>query len=148
MAYLNQWSGIGNLGRDPEKKQTNAGTAVVNFSVATTKRYTKDGDQKEITTWHNITCFDKVADLAEKYLKKGSQVFIQGELRTDTWDGEDGTKKYKTYIVADKIQFLSKLGEASERNEVSEQEPNFPKPPKAKKEVKNFAPGSDDFPNF
>ena len=138
MAYLNQQQVIGNLGRDPEMKITNNGP-VCNFSVATTKKWKdKGGELKEMTTWHNITAFGKTAELASQYLKKGSMAYISGETRVDSWEDEGtGVKKYKTYVVADRIQFLS--------GRMSEESDDVAAPAVAKAKTKkphNHAPGA------
>ena len=136
MAYLNQSMIIGNLGRDPELKETKAGP-VCNFSVATTKKWSKDGEKQEQTTWHNITAFGKTAELANSFLKKGSMAYISGETRVDSWeDNETGVKKYKTYIVADKIQFLTG------RNAEASDSKTEPTSGSTAKKPHNHAPGA------
>ncbi|MEM1230464.1 MAG: single-stranded DNA-binding protein [Pseudomonadota bacterium] len=103
---------IGNLGRDPETRYSQGGTAVTKFSVATTEswRDRNSGEQQEKTEWHNIVCFNKLAEICGEYLRKGSKVFIEGSLRTDSWE-QDGVKKYRTEIVARDMQMLdSRMG--------------------------------------
>ena len=108
MASLNKWIGIGNLGKDPEIRRTPGGTSVASFSIATTEKFSdRSGNRQEKTEWHNIVMWDKMAELAEKYLKKGSSVYIEGKLQTTSWEDKGGGgKKYKTEIVANQIQFL------------------------------------------
>lgn len=144
MAYLNQAQIIGNLGRDPETKLIQSGN-VCNFSVATSKKWNKDGEQKELTTWHNITAFGKLADLCQTYLKKGSSVYLSGEMRQDSWEDDSGQKKYKNYIVANEIQFLSRA-EHKEENSTApkEEKPKGPAQSISEKTgVKNYAPANE-----
>ena len=93
---------IGNLGRDPEVRFSQDGTKIVNFSVATSERW-KDkqtGEPREKTEWHRVVLFnDRLADVAEKYLKKGSKVYIEGALQTRKWTGNDGHERYSTEVV-------------------------------------------------
>ena len=99
---------LGNCGKDPEVRVVGE-NKVASFSVATTEKYkdSKSGEWKENTEWHNIVCWRNTAELAEKYIKKGTQLFIEGKLRTRSWE-KDGEKRYVTEIVADSIQLLGK----------------------------------------
>ncbi|MDP6375217.1 MAG: single-stranded DNA-binding protein [Pseudomonadales bacterium] len=102
---------IGNLGRDPETRYTQAGSPVCNFSLATSESW-KDrqtGEQREATEWHNIVCFGRLAEIAAQYLHKGSKVYIEGQLRTSSWE-QDGIKRYKTDINARDMQMLDSRG--------------------------------------
>lgn len=96
---------IGRLGKDPEVK-TVGQTQVANFTVATSEKYTKDGQQQEKTEWNNCQAWGKLAEIAGKYLKKGSQVYVEGKLSTRSYDDKQGVKKYVTEIVANTVQFL------------------------------------------
>ena len=99
---------VGNLGRDPETRYMPSGDALTNIAVATTDKW-KDkatGEQKEATEWHRIAFFGKLAEIAGQYLKKGSQVYIEGKLRTRKYTDKDGVEKYSTEIVADTMQML------------------------------------------
>ena len=99
---------IGNLGNDPETKYMPSGGAVTNISVATSESW-KDkqtGEQKERTEWHRVVFFNKLAKIAGQYLQKGSKVFIEGQLRTRKWQGQDGQDRYTTEIVASSMQML------------------------------------------
>ena len=109
---LNKVMVIGHLGRDPECRQ--GATNVTAFSVATTEKWTKDGNTQERTEWHNVTTFGKLADVCAKYLAKGKQVYVEGKLQTDEWE-KDGVKKRATKIIASDVRFLS--GGKSERSE-------------------------------
>ncbi len=98
---------IGNLGRDPETRYAQGGSAVTNFSVATSDSW-KDkstGEQQERTEWHNVVCFARLAEIAGEYLKKGSKVYIEGSLRTSSWE-KDGEKKYRTEVMCRDLQML------------------------------------------
>jgi len=107
---LNKVQLIGNLGSDPEVKYTTSGTAVVNFSIATTERWTKDGEKNEKTEWHRIVAWKRLAEICGEYLHKGSQVYVEGKLQTRTWDDQEGNKKYMTEIVIHQMQMLGSKG--------------------------------------
>jgi len=103
---------VGNLGRDPETRYMPSGGAVTNVSIATSKGW-KDrdsGEQKERTEWHRIVFFNKLAEIAGEYLKRGSKVYIEGELRTRDWE-KDGQKHYTTEVVASEMQMLDSRGD-------------------------------------
>jgi len=104
--YLNKAMIIGNLTRDPELKSLPSGMKVCTFSVAT-NRVWKDqsGNKQEFTDFHNIVVFGRQAENVAQYMKKGSNVMIEGRIQTRSWDGNDGVKKYRTEIVADRVQF-------------------------------------------
>ena len=102
---------LGNVGRDPETRYAQNGTAVTRFSIATSEIW-KDrssGEQQERTEWHNIVCFARLAEVAGEYLKKGSKVYIEGQLRTSSWE-QDGQKKYRTEVNARELQMLDSKG--------------------------------------
>ena len=103
---------IGNLGRDPETRYSQGGSAVTNFSVATTEswRDRNSGEQQERTEWHNVVCFARLAEIAGEYLRKGSKVYIEGSLRTSSWEGQDGQKRYRTEVMARDLQMLDSRG--------------------------------------
>jgi single-strand DNA-binding protein len=99
---------VGNLGNDPETKYMPSGSAVTNLSVATNESW-KDkqtGEQKERTEWHRVAMFGRLAEIAAEYLRKGSQVYIEGKLRTRKWQDQQGNDKYTTEIIADEMQML------------------------------------------
>jgi len=105
----------GHLGADPEVRQTKNGTKVANLSVATQHRY-KDGNDEwqEKTTWHKVILWAGKAELAEQYLHKGSPIFVQGRMQTNSWENEDGEKRYRQEIVGYRLDFLgSGDGQAS-----------------------------------
>jgi single-strand DNA-binding protein len=106
MASLNKVMLIGNLGKDPELKYTPSGQAVATFSLATTRKWRdKDGNDKEDTQWHNIKVWGRTAEVANQYLKKGRQVFIEGRLETRQYE-QDGQKKYFTEVVCEQMVML------------------------------------------
>jgi len=108
MASVNKVIIVGNLGRDPETRYMPSGDAMTNIAVATTDKW-KDkatGEQKEATEWHRVAFFGKLAEIAGQYLKKGSQVYVEGKLRTRKWTDKDGIEKYSTEIIADTLQML------------------------------------------
>jgi len=104
---------IGNLGKDPDVKYTQGGMPVAKFSLATNERYKdKDGQWQDRTEWHNIVAFQRLAEIVGEYLKKGGKCYIEGSLRTSSWDDkETGQKKYKTEIIANDLVLLSGRGE-------------------------------------
>ncbi len=109
MGSLNKVMIIGNLGKDPEVRSVTSGAKVANFSVATTESYTdKTGQRVEKTEWHNIVMWRGLAEVAEKYLRKGSQVYLEGRLQTRSWDDQNGQRRYMTEVVADNLVMLGK----------------------------------------
>ena len=105
---------VGNLGSDPETRYMPSGDAVTNISVATTESW-KDkqtGEQKEKTEWHRVVMFRRLGEIAAEYLRKGSQVYIEGKLRTNKWKDRDGNDRYTTEIIADEMQMLGGRGGA------------------------------------
>jgi single-strand DNA-binding protein len=107
MASVNKVILIGNLGRDPETRYMPEGAAITNISVATTEVWKdKNGEKQEKTEWHRVAFFGKLAEIAGEYLKKGSQVYVEGRLQTRKWQDKDGNDKYSTEIVADRMQML------------------------------------------
>ncbi|MEK7609816.1 MAG: single-stranded DNA-binding protein [Patescibacteria group bacterium] len=103
--YLNKVFIIGNLTRDPELKALPSGTKVCSFGVATNRVYKdKDGNRQETTEFHNISAFGRTGELVAQYMKKGSQVYLEGRLQTRSWEA-NGEKKYRTEIIADAVQF-------------------------------------------
>tara|TARA_R110001599_G_scaffold116309_2_gene283872 strand:+ start:1170 stop:1607 length:438 start_codon:yes stop_codon:yes gene_type:complete len=107
MAGVNKVILVGNLGKDPEVRHLENGRAVANFSLATSETYkNKQGERVTTTEWHNIVLWSPVAEIAEKYLKKGNQVYIEGKLTTRSWDDQDGNKKYTTEVVGNNLTML------------------------------------------
>ena len=115
MAGINKVILVGNLGKDPEVRYLEGGTAVANFPIATSETF-KDrtsGDKKTNTEWHNIVAWRGWAEIAEKYLKKGSQIYLEGKLRTRQWQDKDGNNRYTSEIVADNLQMLGRKDDSS-----------------------------------
>ena len=97
---------LGRLGEDPKVGQTNSGKSVCNFSLATSMKWSKDGQAKEKTEWHRIVVWGKLAELCGQYLTKGRQAFVEGRLETRSWEDKEGNKRYTTEIVAESVQFI------------------------------------------
>jgi single-strand DNA-binding protein len=109
MAGVNKVILVGNLGKDPEVRYLEGGTAVANFPLATSETYKdKTGNKVESTEWHNIVMWRALAEIAEKYLKKGMQVYIEGKLRTRSWQDKEGNKRYTTEILAENMTMLGR----------------------------------------
>ena len=151
MASVNKVIIVGNLGRDPETRYLPSGEAVTNISVATTETW-KDkasGEKKEATEWHRISAFGKLAEIMGEYLKKGSQVYVEGQLRTRKYqDKETGKDRYSTEIRADRMQMLgSRAGAGEPRGEAAPREEGAAKPAaSAKKPAGKFDDMEDDIP--
>lgn len=118
MRGVNKVIVLGNVGQDPELKNLPSGSAVCNVSIATTERW-KDkqtGEQKEQTEWHRVTFYGRLAEIAAEYLRKGSQAYVEGSLRTRKWQDKSGADRYTTEIIAAELQLLGKSdGQRSER---------------------------------
>lgn len=137
---------VGNLGNDPEVRYTPAGAAVTTISVATTESWKdKDGNRQEKTEWHRVVFFSRLAEIAGEYLKKGSQVYIEGKLRTNKWQDQNGQDRYTTEILANEMQMLGGRGESGSGGFGGGQ--SMPSAPKANKPQQNNnpAPNFDDF---
>jgi single-strand DNA-binding protein len=105
---------IGNLGKDPEVRHLENGAAVANFSIATSENYKdrKTGEKVSQTEWHNIVAWRGLAEIAEKYLKKGAKVYIEGKLKTRTWQDKEGNNRYSTEVITDSLTMLGSTGES------------------------------------
>ncbi|MBS0336297.1 MAG: single-stranded DNA-binding protein [Proteobacteria bacterium] len=159
MASINKVILVGNLGRDPETRYLPEGGAVTNVSIATTDTW-KDktsGEKKEATEWHRVVFFNRLAEIAGEYLKKGSQVYVEGRLRTRKWQDKEGQDKYTTEIVCDTMQMLggrqgmgegggrgADRGESQERGAPAGE--GRPAPSAAKKPAGKFDDMEDDIP--
>tara|TARA_B100000787_G_scaffold74983_1_gene55243 strand:- start:406 stop:813 length:408 start_codon:yes stop_codon:yes gene_type:complete len=107
MAGVNKVILVGNLGKDPEVRYLDNGVAVANFSLATTENYkNKAGDRVSQTEWHNIVLWRGLAEVAEKYLKKGASVYVEGKIKTRKWEDKEGNTRYNTEILADNMTML------------------------------------------
>lgn len=153
MASVNKVIVVGNLGADPETRYLPSGDAVTNIRVATTDRW-KDkasGEMKEATEWHRIAFFGRLAEIAGEYLKKGSQVYVEGSLRTRKWQDKDGHDRYTTEIRGDVMQMLgSRAGSGEPRGapagEAADAKSEAPARAAAKKPAGKFDDMADDIP--
>ncbi|KAF1041755.1 single-stranded DNA-binding protein [Xylophilus sp.] len=135
MASVNKVIIVGHLGRDPEVRYMPNGDAVANINVATTETW-KDkntGEKKELTEWHRITFYRKLAEIVGQYVKKGSQIYVEGRLITRKWTDKEGVERYTTEIIADTMQMLG-----------SKQQPDNERPPASR----GSAGGAQPAPNF
>lgn len=111
---LNKVLLIGNVGKDPEVRHLEGGTSVATITLATTERYKdKTGALKDLTEWHTINAWRQLADLAENYIRKGSQIYVEGRIRTRSYDDQNGVKRYVTEILADSIQLLGRKADGA-----------------------------------
>ena len=154
MASVNKVILVGNLGRDPETKYMPDGAAITNVSIATSYQWTDkaSGEKKEETEWHRVMFRGRLAEIAGEYLKKGSQVYVEGRLRTRKWQDKEGQDRYTTEIVADAMQMLgSRAGSGEPREPRGEPMSAKPAEPKAaagaaKKPAGKFDDMEDDIP--
>ena len=132
MASVNKWIGIGNLGADPESRVTASGEAVCNISIACTEtwRDKATGEKKEMTEWVRVGFFGKLAEIAGQYLRKGSQVYIEGSLRTRKWQDKNGQDRYTTEIRGDVMKMLGSRqdGDSAPRQQSAPQQPRTQQP--------------------
>src|SRR5690348_3681943 len=125
MASVNKVILVGNLGRDPETRYNPEGGAITNISVATSETWKdkESGEKQERTEWHRVVFFNRLAEIAGEYLKKGSQVYVEGSLRTRKWQDKEGQERYTTEIIADRMQMLGSrqgMGDAGAREKMGE----------------------------
>lgn len=123
MSGINKVILVGNLGKDPEVRHLEGGAVVAKFPLATSESYkTKDGQRVDQTEWHNVVMWRGLAESAEKFLRKGSLVYVEGKIRTRSWDDKDGNKRFATEIIADTMTMLgSKRSEESAANHAGNQ---------------------------
>ncbi len=152
MASVNKVTLIGNLGRDPETRYMTSGEAVTNITVATTETW-KDkasGEKQEKTEWHRVTFYRRLAEIAGEYLKKGSQVYIEGRLETRKWQDKEGKERYTTEIIANEMKMLGSRQGAGDRTPSDDREPAMASEPRAaggaKKPPGKFEEMDDDIP--
>jgi single-strand DNA-binding protein len=128
MAGVNKVILIGNLGKDPEVRYLDSGVAVANFSLATTESYkNKEGERVSQTEWHNIVLWRGLAEVAEKWLKKGSSVYIEGKIRSRKWEDKEGNTRYTTEILANNMTMLGKKEDSSaEKTETTPEQESIP----------------------
>jgi single-strand DNA-binding protein len=141
---------IGNLGKDPEVRHLESGVAVCNFSIATGETYKDKNSGEKIThtEWHNIVLWRGLAEVAEKYLKKGAKIYIEGKLRTRSWQDQEGNTKYTTEILGDNMTMLGKAGDANTLQSPPPQQAAAPKKEEKPlgEEFSKPDSGNDDLP--
>lgn len=114
---------VGNVGKDPEVKYLDNGVAVCNFSLATSETYNnKNGEKVTQTEWHNIVLWRKLAEIAETYIKKGMQIYVEGQIRTRSWEDKDGVKRYTTEIFGTTMQMLGRKADNVSESQTSNKE--------------------------
>ncbi len=149
MASVNKAIILGNLGKDPEVRYMQDGKPVANLSIATTESWKdKDGNKQEKTEWHRISMFGGVAEVAEKYLKKGDSVYIEGKIQTRKWTNKDGHDQYSTEVVVDRGGVMQMLGSRSGGGSGGESYGTNSQPQAASKPKENGSdePFDDDIP--
>lgn len=120
---------VGNVGKDPEIKHLENGTAVANFPLATSESYkNKSGEKVTNTEWHNITVWRGLAEVVEKYVKKGNQLYLEGKIKTRSWDDKDGNKRYTTDIIANNMEMLGAKSNSNTQNEAAPQQKQADEP--------------------
>jgi len=145
MASVNLAIIIGNLGKDPEVRYTPAGDAMCNLTIATSESW-KDknsGEKKEIVEWHKVSFFGKQAEICGQYLKKGSQVYIEGSIRTRKWQDKDGQDRYTTEIRGDEMKMLGSAPAGGNRQQVNDSSDYAPAPQRSQGQ-----PGNKPKPSF
>ncbi|MFQ5924572.1 MAG: single-stranded DNA-binding protein [Dehalococcoidia bacterium] len=134
MASLNKVTVIGNLGTDPEMRFTSSGNPVTSFRIATTRTYvTSEGERRQETEWFTVVTWSKLAETCNQFLSKGRRAYVEGRLRTHTWEGQDGQRRFRNEIVANRVIFLDRPGvaplpeeaEAGEGEEIQPEELPF-----------------------
>ena len=144
MSGVNKVILVGHLGKDPEVRHLEGGATVVNFTLATSETYTRDGRKVEQTEWHNVVMWRSLADLAAKFLQKGKLVYVEGKLRTRSYDDRDGNKRYVTEIVADNFTML---GRKSDNENGYGQSSTSQNPSKPEEQTVDFSSDpNDDLP--
>ncbi len=115
MSGVNKVILVGNLGSDPQIRYTPNGTAVANFNIATTERFTnKNGEKESRTEWHRIVAWGRLAEICNEYLKKGKQIYVEGRIQTRQWEDKDGNKQKSTEIIANNMVMLGRAGDAGD----------------------------------
>jgi len=142
---------VGNVGKDPEVRHLDSGVAVANFSLATSESYTaKNGERVTTTEWHNIVLWRGLAEVAEKYVTKGRQLYIEGRIRTRNYDDKDGNKRYITEIYGDVMQMLGNRSDNQQGGDQASQTQSTPAPQNTSTTVNEPDPdddgGDDDLP--
>ena len=147
MASVNKVIIVGNLGKDPETRYAPSGDAVTNIVVATTETW-KDktsGEKREATEWHRVVFFGKLAEIAGQYLKKGSQVYLEGKLKTRKWQDKDGQDRFTTEINADEMKMLGSKGDGQQQEGQRPQQTQQRPPANTQRQPQGPAGGLSDF---
>lgn len=118
MSSINKVILVGRLGQDPELRNTQNGQPVCSLGIATSESWMKDGKKEEKTEWHKVIVWGKLAENANKYLKKGRLIYIEGKLQTRTWEDQQGQKRYTTEIIANELKFLESMNSGRKDNDV------------------------------
>ena len=127
---LNKVLLIGNVGKDPEVRHLQGGASVAPITLATSERFKdRSGEMREVTEWHTIIAWRQLADLAENYIRKGSQIYVEGKIRSRSWDDQNGQKRYVTEIQADVIQLLGRRGDAAPAAPAAQPQQHAPSQP-------------------
>ena len=137
MSGINKVILVGHLGKDPELRSLDGGVSVTSFPLATSETFNKDGRKVEQTEWHNVVMWRGLADMAVKFLQKGKLVYIEGKLRTRSFEDREGVKKYTTEIVAENFTMLGRKSDFEIENRVSKAGETY-----------NYVNGEDNFPTF
>ena len=137
---------IGNLGKDPEVRHLENGAVVANFPIATSETYTDrtTGERRENTDWHNIVLWRGLAEIAEKYLKKGQKIYVEGKLKTRSWQDKDGNTRYTTEVVGDEMTMLSRADMSAPQSNAPYSSSGTPDAPSKVDDIINK--DSDDLP--
>ena len=149
MASVNKVIIVGNLGKDPETRYAPSGDAICNITLATTDtwRDKATGEKREATEWHRVVFFGKLAEIAGQYLKKGSQVYLEGKLKTRKWQDKDGHERYTTEINADEMKMLGGKGDGQQSEPQRQQQaPQRPQAPQKPASGGGFNEFDDDIP--
>lgn len=149
MSSLNEVRLIGRVGKDPEVRFAQSGTAFANFSLATSEKWTdkNTGEKKELTEWSRCSAFGKLAEIIGEYVKKGSLIYVGGRLRTEEWEDKDGIKRSTTKIIVDQMRMLSaRTDDQGERQQSSQGRPQqSSRPAQSSSSRQREAPPPDDF---
>jgi single-strand DNA-binding protein len=135
---LNKILIIGNVGRDPEMRYTPNGNPVTSFSVATSRRYTTQGEQREETEWFRVSAWNRLAETCNQYVTKGMKVFVEGRLSSNEWVGQDGEKRFGLDITASEVKFLNRPGDADSGDQGGEGAGGYTPPGPAPNEVEDL----------
>ena len=146
MAGVNKVILVGNLGKDPEVRHLESGVMVANFPLATTESYRdrNTGERRQTTEWHNVVLWRGLAEISEKYLKKGNQVYIEGKLRTRSWQDQEGNTRYTTEVVADNMTMLG--GRPAESSGVATSTTTHQEAAPASQNITAVSDDADDLP--